>query len=206
MKTRIQNQETCNSIMSKSIALLIVSIACASQAFATGIDSTLADCRSTWGQEVKTEPAWCGGIAYRFTKGKLYVYAIVGATGRIGDITYIATNWPLRKLTAGERDYFWKQNQGTKIFDNLDPMLYNAKRIYKKFGVEGGTHWVEYSWDGSKCLVANETKNLGWQIRSLKQFDAEQKVIKQLKKESFAEQTNEKALGEVRIGELTKIK
>jgi hypothetical protein len=206
MKTRIQNQEKCNSIMSKLLALLVVSIGCASQTFATDIDSTLADCRRSWGHEVKTEPAWCGGIAYGFTNGKLYVYAIVGETGRIEDITYFATNWPLRKLTAGERDYFWKQNQGTKIFDNPDPWLYNAKRIYKKFGVEDGTHWVEYSWDGSKCLVANETKNLGWQIRSLKQFQAEQKIIKRLKNESFAEQKDDKALGEVRIAELSKIK
>jgi hypothetical protein len=206
MKTRIQNREKRNIIMSKLLALLIVSIACASQAFATGIDSTLADCRSTWGHEIKTEPAWCGGTAYGFTKGKLYVYAIVNATGRIEDITYFATNWPLRKLTAEEQDYFWKQNQGSKIFDNLDPWLYNAKRIYKKFGVEGGTHWVEYSWDGSKCLVANETKKLGWQIRSLKQFQAEQKIIIRLEKESFAEQKNDKAQGEVRIGEFTRIK
>jgi hypothetical protein len=111
MKTRIQKQKKCHSIMSKLIALLIVNIACASRAFATGVDSTLADCRSTWGHEVKTEPAWCGGIAYGFTKGKLYVYAIVGATGRIRDITYFNTNWPLRKFAAGERDDFWKQNQ-----------------------------------------------------------------------------------------------
>jgi hypothetical protein len=188
--------------MLKLCTLWIVSIACTAQAFATGIDSTLADCRSTWGHEVKTEPAWCGGIAYGFTKGKLYVYAIADATGRIGDITYIATNWPLRKLIGGERNYFWKENQGIKIFDNPDPWLYNGKRIYKKFGVEGGTHWIEYSWDGSKCLVANETKNLGWQIRSLKQFQAEQKVIKRLRKEYFAKQTNDKALAEVRVGEL----
>ena len=58
-----------------------------------------------------------------------------------------------------------------------------------------GKQYDAPDWRVSGCDLADlfGANKLGRHIRSPKQFDAEQKVIKRLKKESFGEQTNDKA-------------
>ena len=174
-----------------------------------GIGSTLAECRAHWGHEIKSEPAWCEGTAYSFVRNGLYRYVIISADDKVGDISYFDNTGRAPLVVSFEQevqaakaltipfDTFWRENQNGKTYDNRWnwPLGY-----WKQYGQEKGLHWVEYSADGTKGLVANEAKNKGWQIRSLKQFGEEQKVIKRLKKEYFDRQK-----GEVTVGALSRV-
>jgi hypothetical protein len=158
------------------------------------IGYTLAECQANYGRTIKSEAAWCGGTAYGFKSGGLYVYAIIGADGRVNDISYF-DNLKVAPLGPLVQESLWKQNQGGKVYDNLNPFLWNAPREYKKgLGQEHGEHRVEYSWNGKEGLVMNSSKNNGLQVRSLKGFNAEQKIIKS------------EMRGQVKVGALTQVK
>jgi hypothetical protein len=142
------------------------------------IGYTLAECQANYGPAVKSETAWCGGTAYGFKSGDVYLYAIIGEDGRVNDISYF-NNLRIAPLSPAVRESLWKLNQGNKVYDNLNTYLWNAGREYKKgLGQEHGEHRVEYSWNGKEGLVMNASKNNGFQVRSLKGFNAEQKIIK----------------------------
>ena len=158
------------------------------------IGYTLAECQTNYGREVKSEAAWCGGTAYGFKSGGVYVYAIIGEDGRVNDISYF-DNVKIAPLGPLVQESLWKQNQGDKVYDNLNPFLWNARRKYKKgLGQEHGEHWVEYSLNGKEGLVMNASKNNGFQVRSLKGFNAEQKIIKS------------EMQGKVKVGAITQVK
>jgi hypothetical protein len=158
------------------------------------IGFTLAECQANYGREVKSEAAWCGGRAYGFKSGGVYVYAIIGENGRVNDISYF-DNVKIAPLSPLVQESLWKQNQGDKVYDNLNPFLWNARKEYKKgLGQEHGEHWVEYSWDGKEGLVMNASKNSGFQVRSLKGFNAEQKIIKS------------ELQSKVKVGAITRVK
>src|SRR5260370_37811836 len=72
----------------KNYVLFIVAIAITVSTSSARIGWTLDQCRSHYGHEVKVENAWCGGKAYWFIHEGLYIYAIISADGRGGDITY----------------------------------------------------------------------------------------------------------------------
>jgi hypothetical protein len=158
------------------------------------IGYSLAECRAQYGHEVKTEPAWCGGTAYSFKTSGLYLYAIIGAEGRVSDVSYF-DNTKKAPLSPALQERLWIQNQGDKVYDNLDLRLWNARTEFKKkLGQEHGEHWLEYSWDGKEGLVMNPSRNNGFQIRSLKEFNIEQKIVKT------------DAKGDVRVGAVSQIK
>jgi hypothetical protein len=154
------------------------------------IGKTLAELRARFGHEQKSEPAWCGGTAYGFICGKYYIYAIINASGRVHDVYYAANQWPFRKLTTKETDQFFVDNQGAKTYDNFTYSAnWNSRHEFRKgYGMEKGIkHWVEYSWDNTVCLISNfgpinkpEAERFGYQVRTLEQFTAEQKVIKKM--------------------------
>jgi hypothetical protein len=158
------------------------------------IGYTLGECQANYGRAVKSEAAWCGGTAYGFKSGGVYVYAIIGEDGRVNDISYF-DSVKIAPLSPFVQESLWKQNQGNKVYDNFNPLLWNARRDYKKgLGQEHGEHWVEYSWNGEEGLVMNASKNNGFQVRSLKGFNAEQKIIKS------------ETQGKVKVGTITQVK
>jgi len=158
------------------------------------IGDSLAECRARYGHEVKTEAAWCGGTAYSFKSGGLFLYAIIDVDGKASDISYF-DNTGVAPLTSATKEKLWKLSQRGKGYDNASIYLWNGRSEYKKrLGQEGGAHTVEYSWDGKEALVMNPAKNNGFQIRSLRQFDAEQKTIKA------------EAKGQVKVGAITQVK
>jgi hypothetical protein len=156
------------------------------------IGYSLSECRANYGREVKTEIAWCGGTAYGFRSKGLYLYAIIGADGKVNDIIYF-DNTKVAPLTSMTQEALWKLNQGDKVYDNLNPYLWNSRKEFKRLGQEGGQHWVEYSWDGKEGRVMNSAKENGFQIRSLRAFKSEQQRIQSLAK------------GEVKVGAMTEV-
>jgi hypothetical protein len=154
------------------------------------IGKTLAELRARFGHEQKSEPAWCGWTAYGFVNGGYYIYAIINASGKVHDVYYAANEWPFRKLTTKESDQFFVDNQGAKTYDNFSLSAnWNSRHEFPRgYGTEKGfTHWLEYSWDGSTALISNyapidkpKAERFGYQIRTLKEFDAEQRVIKKM--------------------------
>lgn len=181
-----------------------------------GVGSTLQECRTRWGHEVKSEPSWCGGTAYSFVQGGLYRYVIIGANGKVGDISYFdntgkssfKTDWHDHYNAVLQRSIpfanLWDENKQGKVFENYDPRLWNWPLLYMKgYGQEKGPHWVEPSYDGKVTLIANNCANNpnGWQIRSMEQFKAQQPLIKAAKKAYF-----DKQKGEVTVGALTQVK
>jgi hypothetical protein len=175
-----------------------------------GIGSTLAECRAQWGHEIKSEPAWCEGTAYSFVHNGLYLYVIISGDDRVGDISYFDNTGQAALVVSFDQEVraakelsipfvtLWRENQNGKTYENRWnwPLGY-----WKQYGQEKGLHWVEFSADSTEGLVANSAKNKGWQIRSLKQFGEEQKVIKRLKKDYF-----DKLKTEVNVGALTQVK
>jgi hypothetical protein len=180
------------TIIKGSLVLLaILELSATAQA---RIGYTLAECQANYGLAVKSEAAWCGGTAYGFKSGGFYLYAIMGGDGRVNDISYF-DNVKSAPLTPSVQESLWKQNQGGKVYDNSNPYLWNARREYKKgLAQEHGEHWLEYSWNGAEGLVMNSSKNNGFQVRSLKGFNAEQKIIKS------------EMQGKVQVGALTRVK
>jgi hypothetical protein len=156
------------------------------------IGYSLSECRANYGHEVKTEVAWCGGAAYSFKSSGLYLYAIIGAEGKVNDVIYF-DNTKVAPLSSAARESLWKQNQGDKLYDNLDPYLWNFRKQFKRLGQEHGEHWLEYSWDGKEGLVMNPLKKNGFQIRSLRAFQTEQKSIQA------------EAKGQVKVGAITEV-
>jgi len=152
------------------------------------IGKTLSELRALLGKEVKSEPGWAGGTAYGFISRGYYVYATIGKNDKVGDVFYAANQWPFRKLNAAETNQFFLDNEGDKIYDNFTVSgNWNCRHEFvKKYGREKGfTHWVEYSWDNTTGLVSNygpinkpKAERFGYQVRTLEQFDAEQKIIK----------------------------
>jgi hypothetical protein len=178
-------------IRSSLVLLAAIELSVTAQA---RIGYTLAECQAKYGPVVKSEAAWCGGTAYGFKSGGVYLYAIIGEDGRVNDISYF-NNVRIAPLSPSVQESLWKQNQGDKVYDNLNPWLWNARREYKKgLGQEHGEHQVEYSWNGKEALVMNAAKNNGFQVRSLKGFYAEQKVIKS------------EMRGQVKVGAVTRVK
>lgn len=156
------------------------------------IGYSLSECRAKYGYEVKTEVAWCGGVAYSFKSSGVYLYLIIGADDKVNDVTYF-DNTKAAPLSSAVRESLWKLNQGNKQYDNLSPRLWNFRQQFKQLGQEGGEHWLEYSWDGKEGLVMNPAKRNGFQIRSLKAFQTEQKIIRA------------EAKGQVKVGAITKV-
>lgn len=154
------------------------------------IGYSLTECRANYGHEVKTEVAWCGGTAYSFKADGLYLYAIIGADGKVNDVIYF-DNRKVAPLSSAARESLWKLNQGDKVYDNFNPRLWNSRKQFKRLGQEHGEHWLEYSWDGKEGRVMNSSKKNGFQIRSLKAFNAEQKSIQS------------EAKGQVKVGAIT---
>jgi hypothetical protein len=145
---------------------------------------TLEDCRKNYGPEVKVNTAWCGGTAYSFIKNDLYVYAIIPSKeSKVADVSYF-NNLVAQPLanTMCEKLWLLNQNPGT-IWDAgsaSDWLNWNGRKSYKSLGLETGyEHIVQYSRNSKYCNVGNRSKN-GYQVRTLKQFYKEQKVIKAL--------------------------
>jgi hypothetical protein len=148
---------------------------------------TLEDCRKNYGPEVKVNPAWCGGTAYSFIKNDLYVYAIIpNKESKVADVSYF-NNLVAQPLANAMCEKLWLLNQNPgPIWDAgsaSDWLNWNGRKSYKNLGLETGyEHIVQYSRDSKYCNVGNRSKN-GYQVRTLKQFYKEQKVIKALIKD-----------------------
>jgi len=193
LTTNGREHTTILKILLKGSLVLLATLTFIATAHAR-IGDSLAECRAQYGHEVKAEAAWCGGTAYGFKSSGLYVYAIIGADGKVNDVSYF-DNTKVAPLSSPKQESLWKQNQGDKVYENSDLRLWNGRKEYKKqLGQEHGEHWVEYSWDGKEALVMNPSRNDGFQIRSLKEFDAEQKIIKS------------EAKGDVKVGAITQTK
>ena len=74
--------------MKAMLASVGIGILAASSAFAR-IGFTAEQCEATYGKPVKTEPAWCGGIARGYVYSGYYIYTIIpkGKT-TVEDVTY----------------------------------------------------------------------------------------------------------------------
>jgi|HubBroStandDraft_4_1064222.scaffolds.fasta_scaffold584138_1 hypothetical protein len=143
---------------------------------------TLEQCRNEYGTEVKSETAWCGGVAYSFIHNGYYLYVIIPeSSDKVEDVTYFDnTTW--KPLTKEQRDYVWSQN--------IDPNLewertadWDGKHAFKK----PYPHWVIYekgSGKGSDGVVENAglANPAGWQIRTLTQYLAEYKLTLKMEK------------------------
>jgi hypothetical protein len=71
---------------------------------------TLEQCRTDYGTEVKSEPAWCGGQAYGFIHNGYYMYVVIPVgSDKVADITYF-DNGTWKPLTKEQRDYVRSQN------------------------------------------------------------------------------------------------
>jgi hypothetical protein len=142
------------------------------------IGFSVDECRRTYGPEVKTEPAWCGGTGYSFINDKLYIYAIVGANGRVSDISYFS-NVDQHPLEQWICEKLWLANQRPgPLWDTGSPN-YNYRKNKKQLGYERYEHTYQWSPNSSRAHVANR-KNKGYQIRTLSEFQRQQKLIKKL--------------------------
>lgn len=142
---------------------------------------TLEECRANYGKEVKSSQAWCGGTAYSFLHGDTYIYAIIPEKGsQVADVSYFS-NVKAGPLPADACEKFWLLNQNGSKWDSgsaTNWLNWNGRKTYKSLGLERGyEHIVQYSRDSKYANVGNRTKH-GYQVRTLKQFYTEQKVIK----------------------------
>ena len=147
------------------------------------IGFTLDECRKAYGKEVKTEVAWTSPSqkAYGFVSNNLYIYAILSAEGKAVDIIYFDNN-AKTELPLSLEAKLWDLNVDKgRVWDDHYYLTngWDGKHEYKKLGEEHFKHYLMYETNGPSALVENANK-LGWQIRSLQQFNMEQRVIKQL--------------------------
>lgn len=151
------------------------------------IGFTLEECRKAYGKEVKSEVAWSSPYqrAYGFVANELYIYSILSVQGKVVDITYFNNAAKVGLPTALKAE-LWNMNVDKgRVWDDTfyRTMALNSgwdgKHVYKKLGQEAGQHFVMYEANGPSALVENG-KALGWQIRTIDQFNLEQKTIKQL--------------------------
>jgi hypothetical protein len=146
------------------------------------IGFTLDECRKAYGKEVKTEVAWTSPDqkAYGFVSNNLYIYAIVSAEGKVVDIIYFDNN-AKTELPLSLKAKLWDLNvdKGRDWDDHYYlTNCWDGKHEYKKLGEEHFKHYLMYETNGPSALVENADK-LGWQIRTIQQFNLEQRVIKQ---------------------------
>jgi hypothetical protein len=143
---------------------------------------TLEQCRTDYGKEVKSEPAWCGGQAYSFIHNGYYIYVIIPpGKDKVEDITYF-DNATWKPLTKEQRDYVWSQNLDSNKQWDVAPN-WNGKHEFRK----PYQHWVIYEKWASKGLDgvvenAGLGNKAGWQIRTLEQFHAENKFYQAMTK------------------------
>ena len=170
--------------MKKVYLTAILAAAMLSQAQAR-IGFSLDQCRERYGKEVKTEAAWSSPsqTAYGFVAGKLYIYAILSSEGKVVDITYF-DNTAKAALPAASQTKLWRENvDKSRVWDDTFYRVlalntgWDGTHAHKKLGQESGPHWVMFEANGPSALVKN-AKDLGWQIRTLTQFDLEQTAIK----------------------------
>jgi hypothetical protein len=137
---------------------------------------SLEQCRRYYGPEVKAEPAWCGGTAYAFVHDDLYIYVILGWGGIVGDITYF-DNRKAQPLSQNVRDRLWSMNTEGRAWENAQYPGWDGKHAVKKLGAEAFPHSFICELNGPTVVIENAKDN-GYQIRTMWQFLAEQKVIK----------------------------
>jgi hypothetical protein len=160
----------------KNYVLFIVATAITVSTSSARIGWTLEQCRSHYGHEVKVENAWCGGMAYGFIHEGLYIYAIMSADGRVGDITYFDNLAP-RPLEPLVRDRVWRENSDGRVWSDALSPDWNARNTpVPKLGAEAFPHALIREQNGPTVLIEN-ANHKGWQIRTMAQFLAEQKVI-----------------------------
>ena len=138
---------------------------------------TLGQCRVDYGQEVKSEAAWCGGQAYGFIHDGYYIYVIIPpGSDRVADVTYF-DNSTWKPLTKEQRAFVWSRNLDLKKQWDGDAN-WDGKHEFKK----PYQHWVIYEKWASKGLEgivenAGLANKAGWQIRTLTQYRIENKFI-----------------------------
>jgi hypothetical protein len=159
----------------KNYVLFIVATAITVSTSSARIGWTLDQCRSHYGHEVKVENAWCGGMAYGFIHEGLYIYAIISADGRVGDITYFDNRAP-RPLAQFLRDRVWRENRDGRVWADALSSDWNGRSTVAKLGTEAFPHSLIREQNGPTVLIENANHN-GWQYRTMPQFLAEQKVI-----------------------------
>ncbi len=137
---------------------------------------TLEQCRSHYGQEVKAEPAWCGGVAYGFIHDDLYIYAIFSADGKVADITYF-DNRKAQPLPQIVRDSIFRMNTDGRAWENELFPGWDGRHAVAKLGAEAFPHWYIREENGTTVLIENASQN-GWQIRTRPQFLFEQEVTR----------------------------
>jgi hypothetical protein len=151
------------------------------------IGFTLDECRKAYGKEVKSETAWSSPDqkAYGFIANNLYIYTILSAQGKVVDIIYF-NNTAKTELPPALKAKLWDMNvdKGRVWDDTFYRSIalktgWDGKHLYKKLGQEPGQHFVMFETNGPSALVEN-AKALGWQIRTMDQFQLEQKAIKGL--------------------------
>jgi hypothetical protein len=143
---------------------------------------TLEQCRTDYGTEVKSEPAWCGGQAYGFIHNGYYMYVIIPpGKDKVEDITYFDNNtW--KPLSKEQKDYVWTENvDRNKQYDSTAD--WDGKREFKK----PYPHWIIYEKWASRGLSgivenAGLANKAGWQIRTLAQYHEESRFYQRTTK------------------------
>jgi hypothetical protein len=135
----------------------------------------LEQCRTNYGHEVKLEKAWCGGTAYGFVSNGLYIYAITGSDGKISDVSYF-DNKTADKISPLLKQQLLRLNQAGFQYE-LQLTGWDGKHHCSSLGLERFAHAVIYQPSSFLGLVENDNKN-GYQVRTLKQFQIEQSVLK----------------------------
>jgi hypothetical protein len=159
-------------------ALAAISVMSTAQA---RLGYTLEQCRTDYGTEVKSEPAWCGGQAYGFVHNGYYMYVVIPVgSDKVADVTYF-DNGTWKPLTKEQRDYVRSQNlDRNKQWSGADH--WDGRQELKK----PYQHWATYekAKTGLDGVVENAglANKAGWQIRTLSQYYAENKFYQAMAK------------------------
>jgi hypothetical protein len=148
----------------------------------TDLNSTPAQLAARYGKPVKVEKGWYGaGLSYSFQPNKeLFVYATTNPQGtKVEDVVYKSTGKP---FTYDQKEYFLLINSNPHIsyygdcrefdqdtdWDGTESVKHLGKE--RNLTVKSDLNWTHQ-------IVAKDTDDSGYQLRTKAQFDVEQKFI-----------------------------
>jgi hypothetical protein len=161
----------------------------------TDLKSTVAEMTARYGKPIKIEAGWYGaGVSYTFHPYKgFYVYATTNpAQTLVEDVIYSQFSGRYGEISLpfskAQKSNFIAKNSDSHVqywgdYTAQGPdMNWDGTEEIKHLGVEGRVI-VRYdlNWTNDHSIVAKETENGGFQVRTKNQFDVEQPYVKSLR-------------------------
>jgi|SRR5271165_3159519 len=158
----------------------------------TDLKSTVAQLTSRYGKPVKVEKGWYGaGLSYEFHPSRnLYVYATTDPSQtRIEDVIYSQFTGKYgesqQAFSKGEKSRFLARNSDPHVAywgdygaQGTDGNWDGTEEV-KRLGRERNlTVRSDLNWTWANSIVAKETEQGGYQVRTLRQFDLEQAYLR----------------------------